>query len=84
MADSEQADGGAAEGAAPKSKLKLVIIVVGALALIGGGAASYFLFFGHSGEEKHAEARRPSHRPSSKCRTCWSTSWVHRASACNI
>src|SRR5215475_4145866 len=58
MADSEQADGGAAEGAgaAPKSMLKLVIIVVAALTLIGGGAASYFLFFGHSGEEKHAEA----------------------------
>jgi flagellar FliL protein len=59
MADSEQADGGAAEGAsipAPKSKLKLVIIVVAALTLLGGGAAAYFLFFSHSGEEKHAEA----------------------------
>jgi flagellar protein FliL len=60
MADNEQADGGAADGAAsggaPKSKLKLVITVVAVLALVGGGAASYFLFFGHSGEEKHAEA----------------------------
>jgi flagellar protein FliL len=59
MADNEQADGGAADGAsgaAPKSKLKLVIIVVAALVLLGGGAAGYFLFSGHSGEEKHAEA----------------------------
>jgi flagellar FliL protein len=60
MADNEAAEGGAAEGtqsaAAPKNKLKLVIIAVLALALIGGGAAAYFLFFSHSGEEKHAEA----------------------------
>ena len=60
MADNETAEGGAAEGAqsadAPKNKLKLVIIAVLALALIGGGAAAYFLFFSHSGEEKHAEA----------------------------
>src|SRR5215813_10987253 len=57
MADNETADGGAegASAAAPKSKLKLVIIAVLALAL-GGGAAAYFLFFSHSGEEKHAEA----------------------------
>ena len=62
MADSETAEGGAAEGAgssAPKNKLKLVIIAVLALAVIGGGAAVYFLFFGHSGEEKHAEAVAP-------------------------
>src|SRR5690242_1433515 len=57
MADNEQ-EGGAAEGAtpAPKGKLKLVIIVVAALTLLGGGAAAWFLFSGHSGEEKHAEA----------------------------
>jgi len=62
MADSETADGGAAEGAgssAPTNKLKLVIIAVLALAVMGGGAACYFLFFGHSGEEKHAEAVAP-------------------------
>ena len=63
MADSETADGGAADGAgataAPKNKLKLVIIAVLALAVIGGGAASYFLFFSHGGEEKHAEAVAP-------------------------
>ena len=60
MADNETAEGGAVEGAqsadAPKNKLKLVIIAVLALALIGGGAAAYFLFFSHYGEEKHAEA----------------------------
>jgi flagellar protein FliL len=58
MADNEQADGGegASGTAAPKSKLKLVIIVVAALTLLGGGAAAWFLFSGHSGEEKHAEA----------------------------
>ena len=61
MADNEQAEGGAGEGAAaaPKSKLKLIIIVVAALALLGGGAATWFLFFSHGGEEKHAEAAAP-------------------------
>jgi len=62
MADNEM-EGGAAEGAAatpaPKNKLKLVISAVLALAVIGGGAATYFLFFSHSGEEKHAEAPVP-------------------------
>ena len=63
MADNEPAEG-AADGAeaapAKKSgKLKLVIIAVLALAVIGGGAASYFLFFSHSGEEKHAEVAAP-------------------------
>jgi flagellar protein FliL len=59
MADNEAADG-AADGAqsspAPRNKLKFVIIAVLALAVIGGGAAAYFLFFSHPGEEKHAEA----------------------------
>ena len=60
MADSEQADG-AAEGAealpAPKGKLKLVIAAAGLIAILGGGAATWFLFFrgGHA-EEKHAAA----------------------------
>ncbi len=60
MADNEQADSGAAEASegagAPKSKFKLVIIAVAALALIGGGAATWFLFFHHRGEAQHAEA----------------------------
>jgi len=60
MAD-EQADGGAAEGAeavaAPKGKLKLVIAAVGAIAILGGGVASWFLLKGGSGgEAKQAEA----------------------------
>ena len=58
MADKEQAEG-AAEGeaaAAPKGKLKLVIAVVGALLILGGGAGTWFLFFRHHGEEMHAEA----------------------------
>jgi flagellar FliL protein len=63
MADNEQAEGGAAEGAeaiaAPKSKLKLIIMIVGVLVLLGGGAAGYFMFFSHHGEEAHAEAPPP-------------------------
>ncbi|MDB5580212.1 MAG: fliL [Bradyrhizobium sp.] len=60
MADSEQADGAAdgAEGvAAPKGKLKLMIAVAGVFVILGGGAATWFLFFrnGHA-EEKHAAA----------------------------
>jgi flagellar FliL protein len=52
---------GAAEttevGAQPKSKFKLIVMVVGLLAVLGGGAATYFLFFrgGHD-DEHHAEA----------------------------
>jgi flagellar FliL protein len=60
MAENDQAEGGAADGAdavaAPKSKLKLIIIIIGVLAVLGGGAASWFLFFSHHDEEKHAEA----------------------------
>jgi flagellar FliL protein len=62
MADNEQAEGAAeAEGAAApkgklKLKLKLMIAVVGALLIFGGGAATWFLFFRHHGEEMHAEA----------------------------
>jgi flagellar protein FliL len=59
MADKEQAEG-AAEGTeaapAPKSKLKLIIAGVGLLVILGGGVATWFLFFRHSGEEVHAEA----------------------------
>ena len=57
MSDTDQADGGATEAVVvPKSKLKLVVAVVGGLAILGGGAATWFMFFrGHS-EEVHAEA----------------------------
>jgi len=57
MAEGEQAEG-AAEGevaSAPKGKLKLIIMIVVLFAVLGGGAATYFLFFRH-GEEAHAEA----------------------------
>jgi flagellar protein FliL len=58
MAENETEGGEANEVAAqPKSKLKLIIMIVGVLAVLGGGAAAYFLFFrgGHEGEQ-HAEA----------------------------
>ena len=59
MADSDQADG-AADGeavAAPKGKLKLMIAVAGVVTILGGGAATWFLFFrgGQTSEVKHAE-----------------------------
>ena len=58
MAEGEQAEGAAEGGevASPKGKLKLIIMIVGLLAVLGGGAATYFLFFRHGGEEAHAEA----------------------------
>ena len=58
MADNEQADGAEASEAlpAPKSKLKLIIAIVGVLAIAGTCAATWFVFFRHSGEEMHAEA----------------------------
>jgi flagellar protein FliL len=62
MAENEQAEGAAAEAgaAAPKSKFKLIIMIVGALAVLGGGAVTYFLFFRHpAGAEAHAEAPPP-------------------------
>jgi flagellar FliL protein len=64
MADNEQAaEGATAEaieaGAPAKGKLKLIIAIVGALAVLGGGAATYFMFFRHSGEEMHAETLPP-------------------------
>jgi flagellar FliL protein len=62
MADTEKAEGAAAEeGAAPpKGKLKLIIAAVGVLVILGGGGgAGWFFFFRHHGEEKHAEAPPP-------------------------
>ena len=58
MADKDEVEVAAegAEGApAPKGKLKLIIAIVGLLAIVGAGAGWFFLFKGH-GEEKHAEA----------------------------
>lgn len=66
MAENE-AEGGAgadgAEGAAPKSKFKLILIIVGALVVLGGGAATWFLFFRHGEDEHHAEAAPPPKPP---------------------
>jgi flagellar FliL protein len=62
MADGEQAEGAAeaaGAGAPPKSKLKLIIAIVGVLFVLGGGAASWFVFFRHPAEEVHAEAAAP-------------------------
>jgi flagellar FliL protein len=58
MAENEQDGGadGAAAVAAPRSKLKLIIFVVGVLGMLGIGAATWFLFFSHHDDEKHAEA----------------------------
>ena len=62
MADNEQAEGGAAdasEARPPKSKLKLIIAVVGVLCIVGGGA-TWFFFLRHGGaEQMHAEAPPP-------------------------
>ena len=59
MADNESEGGGETNevAAQPKSKFKLIVMVVGLLAVLGGGAATYFVFFrgGHD-DEKHAEA----------------------------
>lgn len=68
MADNEPADGGAAEGAeavaAPKGKLKLIIAAVGLFVILGGGAASWFLFFRSAGgEAKQAEAQAAAKPP---------------------
>src|SRR4051794_24441197 len=61
MAENEQADGAELNAALPssKSKLKLTIAVVGLLTLLGVGAATWFFFFRHSGDEMHAEAPPP-------------------------
>ena len=58
MADNDQAEGAAeaADAAAPKGKLKLIIAVVGVLIVLGGGAATWFFLFRHHDEEVHAEA----------------------------
>jgi flagellar FliL protein len=60
MADNETEGGAdeAAEVAAPKGKLKLILAAVAVLAIVGGGASWFFFFRGH-GEEVHAEAPPP-------------------------
>src|ERR1700694_3991210 len=60
MADSEQAEGAAeaADVAAPRGKLKL-IIAAAAVLLLAGGAATGFFFLRSHGEEMHAEAPPP-------------------------
>jgi flagellar FliL protein len=57
MAENETEGGGETNevAAQPKSKFKLIVMIVGLLAVLGGGAATYFLFFRHT-EESHAEA----------------------------
>ncbi len=65
MADTEKAEGGAADDAAapaPKGKLKLIIAAVGVVAILGGGAG-WFFFLRHHGEEKHADAAKPATPP---------------------
>lgn len=65
MADTDQAEGGAAEVAevpAPKGKLKLIIAAAAVLLFVIGAASWFFLFRGH-GEEVHAEAAAPAKPP---------------------
>lgn len=62
MADTETTDGAPTgdDAAAPKSKFKLIAIVVGVLVLAGGGGGWFFLK-GHSKEEKKEAA--PAAKP---------------------
>jgi flagellar FliL protein len=67
MAENEQAEAageGAEAVAAPKSKLKLMIIAVAVFLIAGGGATWFFFFKHHGGEEVHAEAAPPPKPPS--------------------
>src|SRR5204863_279857 len=58
MAENEQADG-ALEVLEPvpgaKGKLKLMIAVVGLLAIVGGGSAIWYFFARHAGDEMQAD-----------------------------
>lgn len=60
MADNEPAEGADGADAIPakKGKLKLIIALVGFVAILGGGAGWFFFMRGH-GEEVHAEAPPP-------------------------
>jgi flagellar FliL protein len=57
MADNDQAEAAAEGGevAAPNGRLKLIIAAL-AVVLSVSGVATWFFFFSHHGEEKHAEA----------------------------
>jgi flagellar FliL protein len=66
MAENEAEGGAAAEGTdagPPRNKLRLIIMVVGVLAVLGGGAATWFFFFRHGDDEHHAEAAPPPKPP---------------------
>ena len=65
MADNEPAEGADGADAIPakKGKLKLIIALVGFVAILGGGAGWFFFMRGH-GEEHHAEAAPPPKPPS--------------------
>jgi len=60
MAEKESQGGGEGNevAAQPKSKFKLIVMVVGVLAVLGVGAGCYFFFFRHHGDEAHAEAEK--------------------------
>ena len=64
MADNDKegaADIAEAAAPAPKSKFKLMVMIVGVLAVLGIGAATWFLFR-HPADEMHAEAA-PAAKP---------------------
>jgi flagellar FliL protein len=66
MAEIDAEGGLAVEGAgaaAPKNKLRLIIMAVGLLAVLGVGAAAWFVFFSHGDEVRHAEAAPPAKPP---------------------
>jgi flagellar protein FliL len=64
MADNEGGAGETEESlATPGSKLRLIVMVVGVLAILGGGAAVYFFLIGKKTDEQHAEAAPPPKPP---------------------
>jgi flagellar FliL protein len=64
MADNDKEGAADATEAAPpsKSKFKLMVIVVGVLAMLSLGAATWF-FFRHPADEMHAEAAPAAAKP---------------------
>jgi flagellar protein FliL len=60
MSDTDSAESvAAAPAAAPKGKLKIIIAAVGLFVILGGGAATWFVFFRSHSEEVHVEAAPP-------------------------
>src|SRR4051812_44793918 len=47
------------EGEKPKSRLKLILIIVGALAVVGGGGGAYFAFFAHKETKPEVAVVKP-------------------------